>query len=168
MGALETLAASLLGEQAQEQIRAENPYFQFMAPAQAFSQGALNAQTTGQNPRAEMWNKAIAASLGGLLGGGLQGLGTDYQNTLTDRYQKALGQSLMGQEPNAEGLTPGLFGAAKRGGTLFKAVRGAGNVELGDAAGVQTQQEINRAIIQSNPSLFRLKSQGASEAAKHG
>lgn len=139
MADLTQIAAALLGEQSQELIAKENPYYQFVAPAQAFSQGALNAQTTGENPRAEMWNKAIAASLGGLLGGGLQGLGNNYQNVLTDRYQRALGASLLGQEPSAEGLPPGLFGAAKRGGTLFKAVRGAGNLELADKANAEVE-----------------------------
>lgn len=164
MGALESLAAELLGQQSQELIAKENPYYQFVQPAQAFSQGALSAKTTGQDPRAELWNKAIAASVGGLLGGGLQGLGNSYQNTLTDRYQRALGQSLLGQESSAEGLSPGLFGAAKRGGKLFGAVRRAGSVEMGDAASMQTEQDINRAVIAANPSLFRLKSQGGSEA----
>lgn len=176
MGALETLAVQLLGEQAQEQIRAENPYFQFMAPAQAFSQGALSAQTTGQNPRAEMWNKAFASSLGGLLGGGLQGFGTDYQNTLTDRYNSAVLQGLNGQEPSAEGLSPGLFGAAKRGAQLFGALRRAGQIEQEDAADATVDLQEKLIDIEARKRLAQIvaedrawkQSAGGGEAPKAG
>lgn len=134
MGALEQYVAELFGDKSQKIIAEENPYYNFIPTAQAFSQGAAGATTDGKNPRADLWNKAFASSLGGLLGGGLQGFGTDYQNTLTDRYNSAVLQGLNGQEPSAEGLSPGLFGAAKRGAQLFGALRRAGQIEQEDTA----------------------------------
>lgn len=134
MGALEQYVAELFGDKSQKIIAEENPYYNFIPTAQAFSQGAAGAVTDGKNPRADLWNKAFASSLGGLLGGGLQGFGTDYQNTLTDRYNSAVLQGLNGQEPSAEGLSPGLFGAAKRGAQLFGALRRAGQIEQEDTA----------------------------------
>lgn len=122
MGALEDLALALLGGEAQKTIAAENPYYQFQAVPQAFQAGAMQFKPTNSR---DMWQQSLAGSAGGLLSGILQGAGNSYQNTLTDRYTNALAQSLLGQEPSAEGLSPGLFGAAKRGGTLFRGVNAA-------------------------------------------
>jgi len=114
---LRDLAASLLGEEAQATIARENPYFQFAQVPQAFTQGILAVKPKS---RAEMWQGAMAAGLSNLVGGALQGVGQSHQNTLSERYTRAL----MGG--GSEGLSPGLFGAAQRGAALFDMARAAG------------------------------------------
>jgi hypothetical protein len=168
MGALEDLAIQLLGQQSQQLIRAENPYHQFQAVPQVFGQAAMQAQTDGTNPRADMWSKSIAASLGGLLSGGLEGYGNNYQNVLTDRYNAALGQGIIGQEPSAEGLTPNLFGAAKQGATLFKVLRDAKRVENADATDDAVALQERLIDVEARKRLAAIMAEDAAWKAANG
>lgn len=164
MGSLEELAAALLGEETQKAIAAENPYFAFAEPAANIAGSALKIYQS--NPSAYSGREAaLYGGLAGAIQGALTGFGKDYQNKLTDRYNTALAQAIAGGTPSVEGLPDALFGRAKQGGVLFRVMNQAQRDELANAGDQQTKQEIARAFIQANPSLFRLRSASGGTAA---
>ena len=117
MGALEDLAASLMGVGGgtEAAIKAENPYYQFGAVPQVFGQAMM---APAPKTRSEMWQRSLGASMAGLLGAGLQAKGDQYQDTLMDRYAAA---AASGVRP--EGLPLSLFNRGQRETGLFKLQR---------------------------------------------
>lgn len=90
MATLEEVVQAMMGAPAQESIAEYNPYYQFAPIGEALVKGAVSAETDGQNPRADLWKKSIAASLGAALTGGLRGAGEGRQQELTKGYTEAL------------------------------------------------------------------------------
>jgi hypothetical protein len=115
MGIQEDLASILYGGETQKLISAENPYFQAAQIPTAFMQAAQSAPVANSS---ELWQRSLAASLGGLLSGGLQGFGNNYQTTLTDRFLDVANQVKLGQTPVNPGLSENLFSGAMRQGNL--------------------------------------------------
>lgn len=119
MGVLEDLAAALYGQQAQEAIRAENPYYQFQTAPKAVADTSLGL--IGQDPtRYGAGEIAATMGLSGLLSGILGGMGGDYQDILTGRYGTALEQAIGGGAVEVPGLPGALGRQAKQQGTLFR------------------------------------------------
>lgn len=113
---LTALALSLLGDDTQQAIRAENPYYRLQAVPNAVTQQAL--QLGAQSGRDNL-GEALAWGVGsGLLSGLLGGAGDSYQQTLTDRYIKAA--QTPGATAESSELPPGLFGKANRTGEMFR------------------------------------------------
>ena len=156
MGSLEALAAQLMGADVQKQIAEQNPYYQFQAVPNAWNQSLQGYQPTS---RSEMWQKAAAQSLGGLLGAGLQGFGEQYQNTLQDRYENSLASAIAGRE-NPSGLPQGLFGLAKRGGSLWNMLGAAKEQE--NAQELAKQRQL---LLIEKPWLANMGAQASSSGA---
>ncbi len=119
MPGLEDLAQSLLGEQAQAEIAAANPWYKAKGVSDLVGSSAL--QLVSQDPtRYKTKDAVIATGLSGLLSGLIGSYGDKYQNTLTDRYVDAVTGSL-GGDATAESsqLPDALFGSAKRRAALF-------------------------------------------------
>lgn len=123
---LEQLVADVLGDQTQAQIKAENPYYTFVAPAEKVSGTLMEFAKPRITSSGEVLEPQYSASemlpwsIGsGLVSGIMQGLGQDYQNVLTDRYVNTVETG----QPNGY-LSPALFGSAKRQGQLFSTLRG--------------------------------------------
>lgn len=158
MGALEQLAAELLGDDTQKVIAAENPYVRFMEAPRELNKylNTVQPQTSG-----DLWGKAAAASLGGLFGAGMEAFGDRYQNTLQDRYKNALNSAIAGQEPDAAGLPAGLFGRAKRGGALWNMLK-----EAKDQENVQDLQKQQALLLTEKPWLATMygRKPGAAQA----
>lgn len=118
---VEELTALLFGDNTQKVIASENPYYQFASVPQAVQKSAMQMmQPSGYDENGDLVvpasrSEALPWAVGsGLLQGVLEGLGSDYQNTLTDRYTNvASGAEAGGYLPDA------LFGSAKRQGKLF-------------------------------------------------
>lgn len=120
MGALEELAASLVGKEAQTAIAAQNPYYKYRAVPSGVSD--VVAKTYAANPSQYRTSDIVAAlALSGLAKGTLGAFGDDYQGTLTDRYVQALGTGQQGQLPE------NLFRMAQadRGARILKAQQAA-------------------------------------------
>jgi hypothetical protein len=117
MAALEDLATYLLGDQTQQAIAAENPYYRLQkAPAQVSQ--VLNAAAL-RDPSMSP-SDALKWSVGlGLAQGLLGGAGDEYQGILTDRYDSAVTGRGTGKD-----LSPNLFNSAKRAGTLWNVQSG--------------------------------------------
>lgn len=113
---LTALALSLLGDDTQQAIRAENPYYRLQAVPSEIGQAAT--QLAGQQGRKGL-GESLAWGVGsGLLSGLLGGAGDQYQQTLTDRYLKAA--QTPGATAESSELPPGLFGKASRTGEMFR------------------------------------------------
>lgn len=128
---LQQLFANLYGDNVQNEIKAENPYFQFQAVPQAVTKLALSMMKptgyddeTGDLVVPVSYGKTLPWAVGaGLLEGVLGGLGDDYQSTLTDRYvQGALGG-------NPSGLSGKLAGNSARANQLFRGMEALGDYE---------------------------------------
>lgn len=127
MSSLEELAKALAGDQTQKIIAAENPYVGFISAPSAVSsyltdiaKPKINSSTgeiiAPQYSAGDLLPYALAT---GLTSGILEGLGSDYQNTLTNRYLDVAA----GREPDGS-LPTSLFGSAKRQNSLFNTLRG--------------------------------------------
>jgi len=129
MGYLEDFAAALAGDQAQQQIAAENPYYGLQAAPNTFLNTAMTlaAQNPTQYSNKEKYGSAL---IGGLLSGMLGGAGDNYQATLTDRYNNALMGSMTGRPVTDEGLSPNLFKKATTQGSLFGIRRNQGLADM--------------------------------------
>ena len=113
------IVLATMGGGNQETIAEYNPYLQFAAAPQAMAQ-TIQANIGKSVDSNELWKNAFAASIGGLASGALQGLGQDYQGTLTDRYNSALQNTLEGKPVDSSNLPLGLFGDIQRKAKLFQ------------------------------------------------
>ncbi len=123
---LDLIAQSLLGADTQAEIKAENPYFQF---GSALDQVAnLGAQTylarkepTGKDLRDVLLLEAAT----GLIGGGLESLGKDYQAEQSVKYRNLYDRLRAGETVDLEssGLSKGLYDSANRRAKLWVSSR---------------------------------------------
>lgn len=123
MGAVEDLAAAILGPQAQQEIRAENPWYRGEETSDAITNLALSLTARGNKGRPYSVKEAIVPALvGGLASGLFKGFGDDYQNTLSDRYISAATALGNGENvsPESTKLPASLFGSANRAQSIFK------------------------------------------------
>jgi len=118
MATLAEMAAAILGNDTQTAIRAENPYYTLSNTTKDIAEAPLAMIT--KNPGVYSTSEALRWALGaGLVNGLMQGMGDEYQNTLTDRYSDVLSNSIGGVDVENPGLSGALFGSAKRQGQLF-------------------------------------------------
>ena len=153
MGAIEDLAAALVGQQAQGAIKAENPYYGFGDIGDQLGGVITKAAGSGRYSTKDI---LIPALLSGLTSGIFKGAGDQYQSTLTDRYQKAALGLSNGQDVTAESsqLPPSLFRNVDSGVKVFKLQQG-----LADA---QAEKDAQRAVdkqvlLNTNPQIFKAK-----------
>lgn len=124
MANLESFVAQVLGQQMQQSIAQENPYYQGAAIPMAVTEQATKAYMSPEYD-VSTGELAATAAIGGLLSGALSGMGDDYQQTLTNRYQQVFNQAAQagytGQpvELSDPGLRGGLFSDAVERGQLF-------------------------------------------------
>ena len=113
MASLEQLVASLFGDQSQQLIAAENPYYRGRDTADAI--GDLGLKMVGADPtRYGLGEIALVSGLSGLASGLFGQKGDQYQQVLTDRFQNVASGVDSGGE-----LSPNLFGAANQQRRLF-------------------------------------------------
>lgn len=144
MASLEELAALLSGANPQS-LAAENPYLQFQGP---FDQLSSLAMQGAQQPERFSTREVLLSALAGGVGSGiLGGLGKDYNNTLNDRYQKAVLGFGLGQSPTEEStqLPSNLFGEAKQKSSLFQAIDALKQADAGREAVIEKQKVIETA-----------------------
>lgn len=122
----EKLTSTMIGAEAQKAIEAENPYYQLGIVPKTFAE-SMSAQVP--QTRGDLWSQSIGASLGGLLGAGLQAYGDIYQDKLTDKYRKAVLSQIAGKPP-VEGLPRGLSRQASNLAELFRAKRNQEALDL--------------------------------------
>lgn len=146
MGALEDLALAISGQDVQQQVAAENPYYRFQGIPDAVGGIAQRAAGSGKYGIGET---ALVGGLSGLLSGVLGGAGDRYQNTLTDRYRGAIFSSLAGNDSKPEGLPDSLFNIAKNRASLFAAQRALQNADQDAAYGRERDLALTKAIIQN-------------------
>jgi soluble lytic murein transglycosylase-like protein len=141
------IVLATMGGGNQETIAEYNPYLQFAAAPQAMAQ-TIQANIGKSLDSNELWKNAFAASIGGLASGALQGLGQDYQGTLTDRYNETLLGTLAGQPADGSNLPSGLFGDIQRKAKLFKVQQGMSDYikkkELEAATALEDRKQAGR------------------------
>lgn len=122
---IDSLAELLAGDKVQQQIAAENPYFQSEAVPNAL-QGTITkdvGQTdpiTGK-PLYSTGGLAAASAVNGLFGGILKGLGDRYQADISNDYANTLGDLLVRHDSsNSRGLPQSIFNVANNNAGLFK------------------------------------------------
>jgi len=154
MGALEDLAATLLGDQTQQAIAAENPYYRLRAVPDQTSE--LLGQVAQKAPgRYKTRDLAIAGGLSGLVSGLLGGQGDSYQQTLTDRLANATGQAAQGMAPSAEGLSPSLFSRAQRTGSLWRVQNGLEGRKVKQQGDEKLRQDFFQALSKADTAQER-------------
>lgn len=118
MGAIEDLVAAIAGQSAQQNIARDNTYLKFKdIPDQMGNTVIQAASHPGRFSTSELIANGIGA---GLLSGGLDSLGQDYQKTLTDRYKNVVANSMTDGRFENPGLSGELFRSAKDAGSMFK------------------------------------------------
>lgn len=149
MATLEELAAAFLGEETQQIIAAENPYYQFKKTPD-FVTDLVQKSVASDPNRFDTKDIAVTTAISGLLSGILGSAGNEYQNTLTDRYTDAI----IGKETGY--LPAGLFGSAGRMQKLFGLQRALEKQKLADAIeqqqkieAVKTGNELKKAIVKA-------------------
>lgn len=119
MASIDDLVAALAGQDTQAAIAAENPYFQFKSAPDLIGQAV--PKMLAQDPGKYSTKQALALALGsGLLSGTLQSFGNDYQNTLTDRFNKTALDVATGKPRGSEYLPANLFRRANDAVSIFQ------------------------------------------------
>jgi len=119
MDPLQELAARLVSQQSQNEIAAENPYFQLQTTPEVLTQYMQEAaiKTPGRYKNRDL---ALYGLGSGLLSGILSSIGENYQNKLTDRFQRETGEAMLGvNSPDTGYLPPNLFRSARNAGGIF-------------------------------------------------
>ncbi len=105
---------ALLG--ANQEAAAENPYAPYSAITDQVSTALADPKVSQQYG---LKDTMIASLLSGLVGGGLQQLGTNYTNEQSNLYQNALINSMNGNNTMPEGINENLFKKAQQQTNLF-------------------------------------------------
>lgn len=113
-----SILEALLG--ANQEAAAENPYAQYSGIANQVSADLQDQRVVQQYG---LKDTAIASLLSGLVGGGLQQLGTNYTDKQSNLYQNALINSMSGNNAMPEGINENLFRKAQQQAKLFKIQR---------------------------------------------
>ena len=125
MATLEQLVSEIYGAPAQAEIKAENPYYTLAAAPNAVTKALFDIAQPRVTKEGDFYSpqfstsEVLPYSIGaGLLSGLMQGLGNDYQNTLSDRYLQVVDTG------ETDGYLPSaLFGSAGRQRQLFGLTR---------------------------------------------
>lgn len=150
MGAIDDLAAALVGQQSQAQIEAANPYREAQAiPDQI---GNFVVSSAAKNPNTSLGDIAGTALLSGLFGGAIKNYGDQYSATLNNRLQAAFAADAQGQTPNSdEYLPPSLLTTAKNQASMFKLRSALENAQLDTNA---TRQKNTQISLETDPSII--------------
>jgi hypothetical protein len=171
------IVLATMGGGNQETIAEYNPYLQFAAAPQAMAQ-TIQANIGKSADSNELWKNALAASIGGLASGALQGLGQDYQGTLTDRYNSALQNTLEGEPVDSSNLPSGLFGDIQRKAKLFQqrenmnelinesAIEKAEKIEAMKSQSRINETLLKEMVVNEDPRVRKLAGQLLSKGAK--
>ncbi len=110
-----SILEALLG--ANQEAQAENPYAQYSGIANQVSADLQDQRVVQQYG---LKDTAIASLLSGLVGGGLQQLGTNYTDKQSNLYQQALLGGIGGEMTMPQGINQNLFRKASEQAKLFK------------------------------------------------
>lgn len=122
MSTIDDLAQLFAGQDVQKTIAADNPYLQGENTVNQIGQVVQQAAGTGKYGLGEL---GVGSAITGLLGGLLSGMGGNYQNTLTSRYNDTLDRLQKGEtvDPESTGLSANIFQKADTNARLFKKVQ---------------------------------------------
>lgn len=157
------LALLFSGGPSAESLAAENPYLDFKGVPDQI--GALTQQIALQAPGKFSTRDLIISSLASGLGSGvLGGLGKDYSNTLTDRYQQAVKQFAYPnffEAPTEESsqLPSGLFGEAKKKADLFAAIDALDTRDYNRDVDKTSKAKLIEGMIDPNPNVAKRSAQ---------
>ena len=150
MATLEDLAFQLSGVDAQKNIAADNPYTSFQSIPDSISGLITNIAAKGGGDYS-LGSLIGASALSGLLGGGLQQLGNNYQTDKMAQYQDAFGKLIKGQDVGETDLSPNLLAKAKESANMFKLKQMVADAENEKALDMQVKKQV---ALSTNPDII--------------